>query len=396
MSTSRTPWLIRPGRMSRPRWLSAWWDRTGRTRSREVDVAITLAVTAATVLPTLAPHPRAWWIVGLAVLTSVPVRWRRRAPIRMVLVAGLAMTLLVLWEKPLLPFGPLVCVYTIAALSPPTLRAMSVPLIGAAVLFSLALPHENGDAYRAVGTAFVAAYALGTGARARRAHAAELAERARRLAEERAAAVASERLRIARDMHDIVAHAVGLMIVQAEAGPLVVRSDPDRAEAAFDAVAETGRGALTQLRHLLGALRLTGDSGIHAVEPLPGLDGIPTLVERVRHAGLEITLAAEGSRSERPIPAQVGVAAYRIVQEALTNVLRHADARRVRVCLRWAETTLVVEVTDDGHGPGDPTGGYGLAGMRERAESCGGSLRAGPPENPRKTGFVVTATLPLG
>ncbi|MCM3885534.1 sensor histidine kinase [Frankia sp. R82] len=362
-----------------------------------MDVAVTLVVTAATVVPTVAPHPRAWWIVGLAVLASVPVRWRRRAPIRTALVAGLAMTLLVLWEKPLLPFGPLVCVYTIAAVSPPLVRMAAVPVIGSTVFVSLALPHEDADVYRGVGTAFIAAYALGTSARARRAHAAELAERARRLAEEHAAAAAGERVRIARDMHDIVAHAVGLMIVQAEAGPLVVRSHPDRAEAAFDAVADTGRGALAQLRGLLGALRVTGDDGgTHAVEPLPGLDSMPMLVERAGQTGLEISLAAEGRRPERPVPAHVGVAAYRITQEALTNVLRHADARHAHVWLRWTETTLTVEVTDDGRGPGDPVGGYGLAGMRERAAVCGGSLRAGPPENPRERGFVVTATLPLG
>jgi signal transduction histidine kinase len=185
-------------------------------------------------------------------------------------------------HKPLLPYGPLVGVYTIAAVSAPLVRLSVLPIIGAAVYVSLVVPHDNLDAYRVVGTAFVAAYALGTSARANRAQTAELAERDHRLAQERAMAAARERTRIARDMHDIVTHSVGLMVVQAEAGPLVIRTDPARAETAFDAIADTGRSALAQLRGALGALRSDGN-GVR--EPRPGLDALPGLIERTRRVG---------------------------------------------------------------------------------------------------------------
>jgi signal transduction histidine kinase len=374
-------------RMPIPGRLRAWSDRLRERPAREVDIAVTVVLSAATVMPTLVPVSQAWWIVALALLASVPVLWRRRAPMRVALVVGLAMTALVMWEKPVLPYGPLVCVYTIAALSPPLLRLLSIPVIGVVVYVSLALPDEQLEVYRAVGTAFVAAYALGTSARARRARTAELAERTRRLAQERAAAAARERTRIARDMHDILTHSVGLMVVQAEAGPVVMRTDHVRAEATFDAIAETGRGALSQLRGLLGTLR-SGES--HGGEPQPGLDALPHLVERTGRAGLEVTLTSDGE--PRTVAADVDVAAYRIVQEALTNVLRHAGARTVRVRLRWAGTTLEIEVADDGRGAHAVTGGHGLAGMRERVTSCGGTLRAGSGDE----GFLVAATLPVG
>jgi signal transduction histidine kinase len=192
-------------------------------------------------------------------------------------------------------------------------------------------------------------------------------------------------------MHDILTHSVGLMVVQAEAGPLMLRSDPVRAEAAFDAIADTGRDALTQLRTLLGALR-PGENGHR--EPQPGLAALPDLVERTGQAGLEVTLTSDGV--PRRVAADVDVAAYRIVQEALTNVLRHADAHTARVRLRWAETVLEVEIADDGRGAGGAGGagggGHGLIGMRERASACGGTLRAGPGNG----GFVVAAALPVG
>jgi signal transduction histidine kinase len=367
-------------------WLRAWSDRLRGLPPRGIDIAVTVATAAATVGPVLVSP--AWWAVALGLLASVPVLWRRRVPVSVTVVVGLAMTVMVIGGyKPLIPYGPLVGVYTIAALSTPLARLSAMPVIGAAVYFSLVLPHENLDAYRVVGTAFIAAYALGTSARARRARIAELAERDHRLAQERATAAALERTRIARDMHDIVTHSVGLMVVQAEAGPLVIRPDPERAEAAFDAIADTGRGALAQLRGLLGTLR-SGENGIP--ESRPGLDALPGLVERTRRVGINVTLTSDGA--PRPVSADVDVTAYRIVQEALTNVLCHADARAVQVRLHWADTALEVEVADDGKGTDGSAGGQGLVGMRERTIACGGALRSGP----GKEGFVVAATLPVG
>ncbi|MFI6597056.1 sensor histidine kinase [Nonomuraea sp. NPDC050536] len=358
--------------------------------SRRVDLAITVAVTAATVIPVLVPSPRPWWVIGLAVLASVPVYWVRRAPIRASLVVGLAMTAMVVWEKPLLPFGPLVGLYTIAAQSTALQRLVVVPATAVIVTASLLVPHEDSEAWRFVGTSFVAAYALGLGARARRAQAAEVAERARRVAVERAQAADEERTRIARDVHDIVTHSVGLMVVQAEAGPVVLRSDPARAEHAFDTIAETGRAALLQLRGLIGTLRAER----------PGLAALPQLVERIARTGLRVELAIEGE--PRPVPDEVDAAAYRIVQEALTNVLRHSNAQAVRIQLAWGDG-LRVEVADDGGAaPGEhglkgmreraESGGHGVKGMRERAEACGGTLHAGPGPG----GFVVSAELPVG
>jgi signal transduction histidine kinase len=382
----RSPAAAEPNRMAMPDKLRAWSDWIRRLPSRGLDIAVTVATTAATVGPVLVS--RAWWAVALALLASVPVLWRRRAPVGVTAVVGLAMTALVIvGHKPLLPYGPLVGVYTIAAVSAPRVRLSALPIIAAAVYVSLVVPHDNLDAYRAVGTAFVAAYALGTSARAHRAQTAELAERDHRLAQERAMASAQERTRIARDMHDIVTHSVGLMVVQAEAGPLVIRPDPARAEAVFDAIADTGRGALAQLRGALGALR-SDENELR--EPRPGLAALPGLIERTRRVGLNVNLTSDGA--PRPVAANVDVAVFRIVQEALTNVMRHADARTVQVRLRWVDTALEVEVVDDGKGADGVTGGHGLVGMRDRTAACGGTLQAGP----GRDGFVVAATLPVG
>lgn len=350
--------------------------------ARTADRAIAGAVTLATVGPLLVPEPRVWWIVGLGVLGSAPVWWRRRAPIAVALVVGVAMTALVVWEKPFLPFGPLVAVYTIADLSSRWKRLAAIPAIAGLVGVSLVVPGESGETYRLIGTAFVAAYALGTGARASRARAGELAERARRLEQEHSAAVAEERARIARDMHDVITHSVGLMVVQAEAGPVVVRSDPARAEAVFDAIADIGRGALTELRGLLATLR---DDSARAQ---PALDGLPALAAG---SGLDVTMTVEGE--PRPVPGSVGAAAYRIVQEALTNVRKHAGTQAVRLALRWTPRDLTVEIADEGSGPDGSGGGHGLIGMRERAAACGGILDAGPGRN---GGFTVRAVFPVG
>ncbi|MFC4008182.1 sensor histidine kinase [Nonomuraea purpurea] len=349
---------------------------------RRVDLAVTVAVTAATVVPLLLPSPREWWLVTLALLASVPVYWRRVAPMATGVVVGLSMSAMVMWVKPLLPYGPLVCVYTVASLATRAQRLVAVPFIAVTAVGSLALPHEEPEVYRYMATALVAAYALGTGARARRAQAAEAEERARRLARERDAAAAHERARVARDVHDIVTHSVGLMVVQAEAGPVVLRSDPARAENAFNAIGDIGRGALAQLRGLLGTLR-SGDEA-------PGLDTLPQLVERIRRTGLDVLLLREGAA--RPVRDEVGVVAYRVVQEALTNVLRHSRAQRVTVRLAWHDDDLSVEVTDDGGSAPRGGEGYGLVGMRERVTACGGTLRAGP----GPCGFVVSAQLPVG
>ncbi|MFB4296502.1 sensor histidine kinase [Actinomadura sp. NTSP31] len=348
--------------------------------ARTADRAVAAAVTAATVAPALwAARP--WWVVALALLASVPVLWRRRAPLCVGIVVGLAMTALVVWQKPLLlPWGPLVAVYTIAALGRPLLRLLSVPLLTASVYASIVLPGEDSDVYPLLGTAFTAAFALGTVEQARRAQAAEHAERTRRLEQEGAMAATAERARIARDMHDVLTHSVGLMVVQAEAAPL---AGPDRADEAFGRIADTGRGALAQLRTILDALR------DDAAAPSSAQPGLATLPDLVRDCGLPAALTVDGE--PRPIAPDAGVAAYRIVQEALTNVRKHAGpVAAVTVAVRWRDA-LEIEIADDGRGGEPAASGHGLAGMRERAAACGGAVRTGP--GPR--GFTVLARLPV-
>jgi signal transduction histidine kinase len=353
-----------------------------------IDLVLTGAVVAVTVGPVLLP-PRPWWIVVLAGLASAPLLWRRRAPIPVGFVVGSATTALLAVQPPLpieLPYGSLVCAYTIAAVCSPLWRGVTVVVGGAGVLISLVIPGEGLDGYGFAAISFVTAWAVGTGVRARRVQIDALRERARRLEEERAAAVERERTRLARDMHDVVTHSVGLMTVQAEAGAAVVHRDPDRAAASLEVIADTGRDTIAQLRRLLVTLRTRDDD---ALAHQPGLDALPDLLAHSERAGLTIRCAEHGE--PRTLRAEAAVAVYRVVQEALSNTLRHAAATTVRVSLRWSASTLTVEVLDDGRGPTGGTG-FGLIGMRERAASCGGTLRAGAGS---AGGFAVTLTLPV-
>ncbi len=368
-------------------------ERFERIPPGAVDLVLTAVITVASVGPTvLAGHP--WWVVLLAVVASAPVLWRRRAPVATFLVVGPALTLLAcVHAMPALPYGTVICAYTIAAYSPPVRRRFAFLAGAFGILLSLVIPNESLDSYGYAAMSFLTAWALGTGVRARRAQIEMLQERARRLEEERVAALDRERLCIARDMHDIVTHSLGAMIVQAEAGPLFTRADPDRADATFASIADTGRVAVQQLRRSLGTLRDAAAEPRHQ----PGIEAIADLVDRTRRGGLAATLNEDGPR--RAVSDEVAVTAYRVVQEALTNTGKHARATSVRVSLRWSDQTLTVRVSDDGCGPATPPGahaadcaGYGLLGMRERVTASGGRLRHGPSAH----GFDVAAELPLG
>lgn len=342
-----------------------------------VEAGTTVVVVLATVLPTLLA-PQSWWFVGLAVMGSAPLYWRRAALLPVGFIVGAATTALALTyhSQPgapilFLPYGALVWTYTFAAVrTSPRGRVVGLAGLLAGVPVSLVLPHENLETFRYVTMAFIAAYALGASARARREQRAAEDERTLRLAEERTAAITRERTRIARDMHDIVTHSVGLMIVQAEAGPLVLRSDPARAEAIFDAIGEAGRDAITQLRVILRALR-----GQTVREAQPGIESLPDVIARAQQAGLDVTFEERGSPHE--LPVEVGIATYRIVQEALTNVLRHAATDIAWVRVSWTPTTLTVEVTDDGKGGERVCGfqeGHGIVACgREPSHAAGRS-----------------------
>ena len=207
-------------------------------------------------------------------------------------------------------------------------------------------------------------------------------------------AVGEERARIARELHDVVAHSVGAMVAQAQGAGRVMERDPERAREALEAIERTGRSALDEMRRSLGVLRRTDADA--PLAPQPGLDEIAVLVAQARDSGLTVELVTEGAPA--PLPAGVDLSAYRIVQEALTNTLKHAGPVRTRIALRYRERELELEISDDGargRAPHDPMangGGQGLVGMRERVALYGGELQTGHrPEG----GFLVRASLPL-
>jgi signal transduction histidine kinase len=224
------------------------------------------------------------------------------------------------------------------------------------------------------------------GARTRSLRAAEA--RARELELERREAVAAERSRIARELHDVIAHSVSVMTVQAGAAEEMLRVDPARALEPVRAVQATGRQALVEMKRLVGVLR-EGDDEL-GLAPQPGLADVERLVAQVREAGLGVELRIEGS--PRPLPLGVDLSAYRVVQEALTNALKHARGAAAVVTIRYGEHDLTVEVTDDGTPVETAAGGHGLVGMRERVGIFGGTFDAGPRET---GGFAVRALLPL-
>jgi signal transduction histidine kinase len=365
-------------------------DRVRSLPPKVVDSIVALLCGTATATSLIA-NGASIWMYGLAVVSAAPLVLRRTHPIAVVFACGAAtFGLAVTHHVHDLAYGQLVATYTFASLSGPLGRLIGALVTASGVTLSLTMSGKALADFGNIGLVFAAAYVLGIGARARRNRIAVLEERARRLAEERNATAAVERERIARDMHDTLAHAISLMVVQAEAGPVVVRAAPEKAEAAFDAIATTGREALAQLRRTLGVLRSSGGPGRY---PQPDLDGLPGLLARARDAGLEATFEEHGD--PRPIPGDIATAAYRVVQESLTNTLKHAGAHRVRVELDWRKTALRLEVIDDGRGAsrvGDD--GHGLIGMRERVSACGGQLSAG--NAPSGAGFRVFATLPTG
>lgn len=225
--------------------------------------------------------------------------------------------------------------------------------------------------------------------------AAELAERNRELERERERrarlAVETERGRITRELHDVVAHSVSVMVVQAGAARTVIGTDPGGSRRAFGAIEATGREALGELRRLLGVLHPNG--GASELLPRPGLAGLDRLVERARAAGLDVRLEVSG---EADVPAAVGDSAYRVVQEALTNVLKHAGPTRALVSVSLAGAAVEVSVRNERGAATPPLGqgaGHGLVGMRERAAQHGGTLEAHALDD---GGFLVRARLPLG
>ncbi|MEU3933064.1 sensor histidine kinase [Streptomyces sp. NPDC029044] len=377
------------------RW-RGWWDR-GRVLAAAhpllVDTGVALLVQGAMTMPFLLPRapglpPATWAAYGLSTLTVLPLVWRRRAPLA-VLFAMLATSLLyrltVDGPGQPLPYTGLVITYTVAALAGPAQRLLAGLVLVVAVPVGVWLNTRSARELTFSFFVFAAAYVFGRLTDAR--------QRAHRVEAEQAAV--RERARIAREMHDILSHAVSLMIVQAEAGPVAVRAAPERAEAAFDAISATGREAMTQLRHMLGVLRdgAGEDDGTAPREPQPGLAALPGLLDRVRGSGLDVVYRTAGDTG--PVPPAAGVTVHRVVQEALTNVVKHAEAQTVTVELICSAGELEVAVTDDGRGAQAVShrGGHGLVGIRERAAAHGGDAVTGPGAHGH--GFEVRVRIPL-
>jgi signal transduction histidine kinase len=388
------------------RWITR--DRTiaGRRAPSVVDWLLTLALSILALLEAaggMYPGPVAV-AATVQIAAILPVAFRRLAPVRAIAI-GVAISL------------PYIAVYgsvnSLASLLAGLVLIYSVGrhtegralLAGSAIgLFSVVLQGLGGTFQSLTDWVFAlilmgAALIFGIALRVQVERSIALAiaaDRAQREQEATAqAAVQEERARIARELHDVVAHNVGLIVLQAGGARSVLDSDPERARAALRQVEETGRQTLTEMRHLVGILR--EDEGEER-QPLPRLERLPALVDEARAAGLTVDLVVEGPRVE--LPAGLELAAYRLIQEALTNVRKHAPAAHARVRLAYQIDRLRIDVTNDGGPSGaaaatarnasDP--GHGLIGMRERVQVYGGRMQTGVMPG---GGFQVEVTLPI-
>ncbi|MFD7687718.1 sensor histidine kinase [Streptomyces sp. NPDC059781] len=357
---------------------------------------------------TLAPPSAAAYVVAVASCAVLPVR--HRAPLA-ALAATTAVGVLVpplgLLLTPLIVAPAVITAYSYVLAARTERRAAGAVLFASAVL-AATTPLSGGfswkDASRMGVMAAVPLVAgvLGHSVRNRRAYLEAVEERARRAEESRdreaRRRVSEERVRIARELHDLVAHQITLANAQATVAAHLFDTRPEQTRKSLRELVETTGHALDELRATVGLLRQSGDAAAPA-EPAPGLARLPTLLESFRRAGLEVSVRQEGTA--RPLPPGVDLTAYRIVQEALTNVTKHAGTGSARVRLVWNRDRVTVTVADDGRGartgPGTATTadrppGHGLIGMRERATAVGGRLSAGRrPEG----GFLVSARLPL-
>ncbi|WP_256106852.1 sensor histidine kinase [Streptomyces sp. ODS05-4] len=357
--------------------------------------------------------PRQLIAAGVVLLLCLAIALRRRAPERMLVLTAVLGVVQLVADVEVNPadFAMLVVIYTVSAHGGPR-WASRLALVGgvcAAPLAQVRWPVENVSTpgmvfFTVVMTVpFVLAWVLGDSMRTRRAYFAQLEERARRLEKEREAqskvAVAAERARIARELHDVVAHNVSVMVVQADGAAYVLDNSPDLARQALETISGTGRQALAEMRRLLGILRTGEPEDSEDYVPQPDVQQIEDLVEQVRKAGLTVDFRVEGT--PRPLPSGVELTAYRIVQEALTNTRKHGGPEAgASVRLVYFDDGLGLLVEDDGRGAahelyedgGADGHGHGLIGMRERVGMVGGTLDAGPRPG---GGFRISALLPL-
>jgi signal transduction histidine kinase len=347
----------------------------------------------------------------LAVLMTVPLAWRRRAPFGVLVVVGIAGAVVGTgWPElnALYTFiAVVVAVFSVGAYAEPRRSVVGCALVlgwfwAGALIDNAGRPGQRGPSdFVFVTVVFGGAWLLGRALRGRGLQAAQLQQRAAQLeADQQAqarAAVAAERARIARELHDVIAHSVSVMVIQAGAAEQLLEDTPERARGPLEAVQDTGRQTILELRRLLGILREDGQE--LSLAPQPGLAGLELLMEEMRLAGLSVQLRVEGQPGR--LPPGIDLAAYRIIQEALTNTLRHAGPAHAEVLVRYQQHAVELEVLDDGNGPGPNNGasgasGHGLVGMRERVALYGGTLEAGPRTTTKAagTGYAVRARLP--
>jgi signal transduction histidine kinase len=354
-----------------------------------LDAAVALGLTAWALreLGPLSDFPRPLALVAM----TLAVAWCRTSPLRVLALEVLGVVVLTNSLK--LPQGValLVAAYSAAFYSD---RRMVVAAL--MVLASIWLWVFGGTVTIPSGLAplvlVVPVWVAGSAMRRREQRLEASAERANRLERERDAALRAERARIARELHDVVTHSVSVMVLQSGAARQIMSHDERRSRALLESVESSGRAALEELRHMLGLLSDQGGSA--PLAPQPGVGEIPALIEQVRQTGQAVELRVEGQ--PRPISGGVAVAIYRIVQEALTNVLKHANGAPSRVVLRWVDGALELQIVDDGPprdgAQGDGSAGRGLTGMRERAAMYGGTLDA---HRGTDRGYVVQARIPL-
>jgi signal transduction histidine kinase len=371
-------------------------------RVKRTDVLLAAAITAWMVGEVWAEHLRPTAVaLPMMIIAGASIAWRRSYPILVALVitatavsqaaAGMSM------HTAVAPFvALLVTSWSIGAYEERGRAVLGLTLLVCGIWAVIVIDslrgtdHYVGTDYPWIGGLLLLPGVLGIlfGSRTRSLHAAEA--RAARLELERREAVSAERARIARELHDVIAHSVAVMTVQAGAAEAMLAQHPERALESVRAVQETGRLAMAEMKRLVGMLR-DGDEEA-GLEPQPGVSDLERLVAHVRETGLPVELRVEGA--PKPLPIGIDLSAYRVVQEALTNAIKHAGASAAHVVLRYGERDLTIEVTDDGAGPAVATnGGHGLVGMRERVGVFGGSFDAGPRDG---GGFAVHAILPFG
>lgn len=379
--------------------------------ARQGDLLLAAAVTALLVFELSIEDIHGHWVVNwfFGLVMTGALAWWRRWPVYVAgaqLIAAIVSELLGgdLIEQPFAPFFSILMTFYAVGRYPPkrwSELGLGIGVLGVFLVNLSGAGNNVGDYVFPVVIAVAAPWLAGRAVRVWAMRARELAWVNKQLREEgeksSALAVAGERSRIARELHDVVAHSISVMVVQAEGAKRMIDSDPDRAKHAIDQIEATGRSALTEMRTLLGVLRKDDEAA--RLAPQPGVVSLGTLVRRASEVGMDVDLKVSGEARE--LPPGVDVSVYRIIQEALTNVMKHAGPAHADVAVRYLEDALELEVVDSGpvNGFSPPTVDpdnpqHGLLGMQERVKIYGGEVVTGPCEDGRD-GYRVWARIPL-